>query len=87
MREEQNFCDNCLFFILYLTLDPDHAEDDEEGEADAGPSRLVAPVPLAAGHPRALTLLPGPAPPVHILCLQRLDLKSIVSGIIFTIYD
>ena len=66
--------------ILHLTLDLDHAQDGEEGEAEPGPGpRHVAPVPLAAGHPLPLALLPGPAPPVHTLSLQKLHLKCFLS--------
>ena len=69
-----------MCFIVFLTLDLDHAQDNTERQADAGAwPRLIAPVSLAAGHPRALTLLLGPTPPVHILCLQRLDLKCLLS--------
>ena len=77
---DQTHCDNSTFSILHLTLDLDHAQDGEEGEAEPGPGpRHVAPVPLAAGHPLPLALLPGPAPSVHALSLQKLHLKCFLS--------
>ena len=64
---------------MHLTPDPDHGEEEEE-DAEGGPGRrLVAPVLLAAGHARVLAPLLRPAPPVHVLCLQRLHLEWVLS--------